>query len=209
MIATMPASVFLKNRVWRSGVAGTVWNGEVGVAGDARFEWRWAPLRSLMHLAYATDWKATGPNTDLGGQLIAGIGGMRLENVSGRADFGLVKALQPTLAFACDMTMQVELAELATGGGNAAMQGRVATEPGSCQPRSGGTATAVPALLLNADHIGDQSRIRLTPMAQRRKILVDASIDRQGTLDLTVTPDGATALPFLGVPPGARIQGQM
>src|SRR5689334_16323020 len=62
LIVTLPASAVLKNRPWRTGVAGTVWNGEVGVAGGARFTWHMAPLRSLTSLAYAADWKGAGPN---------------------------------------------------------------------------------------------------------------------------------------------------
>ena len=47
LIATLPASVVFPNHPWRSGVAGTVWNGEVGVAGGTAVSWHWAPLRSL------------------------------------------------------------------------------------------------------------------------------------------------------------------
>ena len=83
MIATMPASVVVKNRPWRTGVAGTVWNGEVGVAGGSKFEWHWAPLRSLTSLGFAADWTATGPDTDMGGRALAGLSSTILDKVSG------------------------------------------------------------------------------------------------------------------------------
>jgi hypothetical protein len=38
---------------------------------------------------------------------------------------------------------------------------------------------------------------------------VTFELSESGAVDLSVTPDGATMMPFLGLPAGARIQGQM
>jgi hypothetical protein len=210
MLVTMPASVVLKNKPWRTGVAGTVWNGEVGVAGGARFEWQMAPLRSLTSLAYAADWKATGTNTDLAGRLLAHLGGRTvLDKVSGSADGTLLQALQPNLPFTCDLTMRVEMERIAVGGGGRMLAGTAESDPGSCRPKAAGAATAVPALLLTAEHIGNRTTIRIAPATQRRRTLVIAILSEGGAVDLSVTPDGAAMLPFLGLPPGARIQGTM
>jgi hypothetical protein len=210
MLVTMPASVIVKNRPWRTGVSGTVWHGEVGVAGGSKIEWQMAPLRSLTSLAFAADWKATGPDTDLGGQVVAHMGGRTvLDHVSGAADATLLRALQPNLPFTCDLTMQVEIERIAIGGGSQSMQGKVTSDPGSCRPKTAGAATAVPALLLAADHVGTRSTIRIAPMAQQRRTLVNMVLAEDGALDLSVTPEGGTALPFLGLPGGSRIQGAM
>lgn len=210
LIVTLPASAVLKNRPWRTGVAGTVWNGEVGVAGGAKFEWHMAPLRSLTSLAYAADWKATGPNTDLGGRVLTHLGGRTvLDKVSGSADGTLFQALQPNLPFTCDLTMQIGMERIAIGGGAQMISGNATSDPGSCRPKNAGAASAVPALILTAEHIGNRSLIRIAPMAQRRRTLVTFELSESGAVDLSVTPDGATMLPFLGLPAGARIQGQM
>ena len=210
MLATIPASVIVSNQPWRTGVAGTVWNGEVGVAGGTKLEWQMAPLRSLTSLVFAADFKASGPDTDLGGRMLMHLGGRTvLDNVSGSAHASLLQALQPNLPFTCDMAMQVEMKRIAIGGGGRMMDGTLTTDPGACRPKGAGAASAVPALILTAEHIGNTTRIRLAPMTQRRKILLDAVLAESGTLDLSVTPDGAAMLPFLGVPPGVRIQGQM
>lgn len=210
MLVTLPASVVLKNKPWRTGVAGTVWNGEVGVAGGARFEWQMAPLRSLTSLAYAADWRATGPNTDLAGRLLSHLGGRTvLDKISGSADGSLLQALQPNLPFTCDLTMQVEMERVALGGGARMLSGTTQSDPGSCRPKTAGAATAVPALLLTAEHIGTRTTIRITPATQRRRTLVTATLTEDGTVDLSVTPDGAAMMPFLGLPAGARIQGAM
>ena len=210
MLVTMPASVAVKNRPWRTGVAGTVWNGEVGVAGGSKFEWRMAPLRSLTSLGFAADWKATGPDTDLGGRLLAHPGGRTvLDKVSGSADASLLQALQPDLPFTCDLTMQVEMERIAVGGGAQMLSGTATSDPGSCRPKGGGAPAPVPALILTAEHVGNRTLIRIAPMTQRRRVLVTAELAEDGTIDFGVTPDGAAMLPFLGLPGGTKIQGRM
>lgn len=211
MLATAPASLLVRNAPWRTGVAGTIWSGQVGLAGGSTLEWQLAPLRSLTSLGFAADWKARGPDTDLGGQALVHLGGRTvLEHVSGSADASLLQAIQPDLPFTCQMVMQVEMAKIAVRGGSQMLDGKVTTDPGSCRPKApGGAPTAVPALLLAAEHIGRRTTIRLTPATQRRQVLLDAVLGEDGTLDLGLSKDGAAALPFVGLPGGARIQGTM
>jgi hypothetical protein len=211
MLATMPASVVLKNRPWRTGVAGTVWNGEVGVAGGSKFEWQMAPLRSLTSLGFAADWKATGPDTDLGGRMLVRFGGRTvLDKVSGTADARMLLALQPNLPFTCDLTLQVDMDRIAIGGGSQVLAGKAASDAGSCQAKSGSAAPSpLPPLLLTAEPIGGRTTIRIVPATQRRQVLVQAETSESGALDLSVTPQGAAMMPFLGIPPGARIQGAL
>ena len=209
MLATMPASVFLQNKPWRTGIAGTVWNGEVGVAGGSKFEWEWAPLRSLTSLAFAADWKASGPDTDMGGRGLVRFGRTVLDSVSGSAHASLLQALQPNLPFTCDLVMQVEFERIAVGGSNQGIDGRLNTAAGTCTPKGGGAPVPVPPLLLTAEKIGTDTRIRVTPMAQRRQTLIDATLSEDGTLSLTLTQDGARVLPFAGLPAGATIKGEL
>lgn len=210
MLAIAPASLLVRNVPWRSGVAGTIWNGEVGVAGGSKLEWHLAPLRSLTSLGLAADWKATGPDTDIGGRALMHLGGRTvLDHVSGAADASLLQAIQPDLPFACELVMQVEMARIAVRGGSQMLDGKVTTDPGSCRLKSGGGSTAVPALLLTAEHVGPRTTIRLTPATQRRQVLLDAILSEDGMLDLGMSKDGAAALPFVGLPGGARIQGKI
>ncbi|MBO9714887.1 MAG: type II secretion system protein N [Sphingomonas sp.] len=207
MVATIPASVVFRNTTMRSGVAGTVWNGEVGIAGGSALRWNWAPLRSLLGLGFAADWKAAGPDTDLGGQALAGFSTTRFDHVSGSAPARLLEAIQPTLPFTCDLNGQVEMEKVVLRGSGKMMQGRMVSDPGSCQPKSGGVATAVPSLLLTAEKTGNSTRIRVAPSAQRLKTLIDVTMAEDGAMTITVTPEGASMLPFLGAPPaGAKVQ---
>lgn len=209
MLATMPASVFLKNRPWRTGVAGTVWSGEVGVAGGSKFEWNWAPLRSLTSFAFAADWKATGPDTDMGGRGLMRFGRTVLDDVSGSAHSSVLQALQPNLPFTCDLVMQLQFARIAIGGGDQAIDGKLTTDPGTCTAKNGGAATPVPALSLTAEKVGNATRIRITPAAQRRQTLMDATLGEDGKLSFRMTADGARILPFTGMPAGATIEGAL
>lgn len=210
MVATMPASVIFRNRPWRTGVEGTVWNGAVGIAGGSTLSWDWAPLRSLSSLGFAADWRLTGADNDLGGRALLRPGGrMVLDHVSGAADSALLAAIQPTLPFRCQMPMQIELPMVAIGGGARAMEGTIITEAGACAPADGGAMTPVPALHFAAEHVGQLSRLRLAPATQRRRTLMDARLAEEGTLSLTLTPQGAAALPFAGLPGGASIDLRM
>ncbi|MCC2977840.1 hypothetical protein LK533_14290 [Sphingomonas sp. PL-96] len=209
MIATLPASAVLAERPWRSGVAGTIWNGEVGVAGGSKVEWHWAPLRSLTSLGFAVDWQATGPDTDLGGQALLWPGAVRLDRVSGSADATLLQAVAPDLPFTCDLTMQVELPRLEVGGGSQQAQATILSDSGSCSARPAGSASAVPAMILTAEHVGRETRIRLAPQAQRRQTLVDAVLAEDGRYRVTLTRDGAAKLPFTGLPAGVTVESEL
>lgn len=209
MIATLPAGAVFQNKPWRTGIAGTVWNGEVGVAGGTAFRWNWAPLRSLTSLAFAGDWKATGPDTDMGGRGLARFGRVVLEQVSGSTHASMLQALQPNLPFTCDLVMQVEFAKIAIGGSDQMLDGKLTTDPGTCTPTGGGAAVPVPSLLFTAEKIGEATRIRIAPSAQRRQTLLEATLSDSGRLSLRMTEDGVRVLPFIRMPAGATIEGAL
>lgn len=209
MVATIPAGAVVERGAWRTGVGGTIWNGEAGLAGGSRLEWRWAPLRSLVSLAFAVDWTANGDATNLGGRALIGPSSTTLDAMSGSADGTLLQAIQPDLPFVCDMAMQLDFPKAKLGGGGQMVEGRLLTEPGTCRPRAGGAATAVPALILTAEHIGTTSRLTLAPATQRRRTLMTMALAEDGTIDITLTPEGAAALPFVGLPPGGSIRGKI
>ncbi|HCB75062.1 MAG TPA: hypothetical protein DEP91_02650 [Sphingomonas bacterium] len=206
MLATMPASVFIKNRPWRTGVAGTVWSGEVGVAGGSIVRWTFAPLRSLTSLGFAVDWRASGENTDLGGQALLRPGGVRLDNVSGTANGTLLSALLPDVGFTCDLTMQAEFPHLSFGPGHGLIEGQATIDPGACRKTPDGAPVPTPAMILTAEHLGTDSRIRLAPIGQRRRTLIDATVSEDGGYKVTLTPDGAAMLPFTGLSAGVGIE---
>ena len=97
--------------------------------------------------------------------------------------------------------MQVEIARLAIGGGTRAADGTIVTEPGTCWLTGNPAgATSVAALRIRAEHLGQQSTIRVVPQTQQRQTLIDSKLAEDGTLNVTMTPDGAAALPFFRHP---------
>lgn len=206
MLWTLPASVFVKNYPWRTGVAGTVWSGEVGIAGGAIVSWRWAPLRSLTSLGFAADWHAAGADTDLGGQGLLSSGAVRLDNVSGSATGALLTTMLPGLDFTCDMNLQAEFPQLLLGSGRGLIEGQATIDPGSCSKSPGGSPVPTPAMILTAEHVGTDSRIRLSPIGQRRNALIDATLSEDGAYKVTLTQEGAALLPFTGLPPGVSVE---
>lgn len=210
LIATIPASAVLSSGAWRTGVAGTIWSGEAGVAGGSTLRWTWAPLRSLTSLGFAVDWQATGAATDLGGRAVLYPSGVVLDSVSGSADGRLLAAIQPNLPFTCDLTMQAEFPRIALGGDDQSVVGRLATDAGSCTPKAAGAApTALAPMLLTAEAIGGESRMRLVPASQRMRTYMTFVLREDGTLDITMTPEGAAALPFVGLPAGGSLRGEI
>lgn len=209
MIATIPAGAVFKNYAWRSGISGTIWNGEVGIAGGSAARWQFAPLRSLVSLGYAADWKLTGPDTDLGGRVVSGLGGTVLDKVSGTATATLLQAIQPNLPFTCDITAQVEIDRLAVGGSNRMMTARMVSDPGTCRPRGAGGPTQLPSLILTAQKTGKETVIRLAPATQRLKILLNGTLAEDGTLTISLTPEGREMMPFIGLPAGVPFKGKM
>lgn len=209
MIAKLPAGFLVSDAPWRTGVAGTVWNGEVGVAGGSRLEWEWAPLRSITSLGFAVDWRMTGGDTDMAGRALIRPSSTLIDAMSGSVNASVLEAIQPELPFTCDMVMQADFPRIKIGGGDQMIAGKLLTEPGACRPKGGGAPTALPALLLNAEKIGTESRLRLTPAAQRRRTLMNLSLGENGAVEVQMTPEGAGTLPFTGMPPGASIKGQI
>lgn len=209
MIATIPASAVFKNYAWRSGISGTIWNGEVGIAGGSTARWQWAPLRSLVNLGFAADWRVTGPDTDLGGRVVAGFGGTVLDKVSGSATATLLQAIQPNLPFTCDITAQIEIERLVLGGSGRMMAARMESDPGTCRPRGAGAPTQVPSLILTSQKTGNETRIRLAPATQRLKTLLNGTLAEDGALTISLTPEGAQALPFIGLPAGVPFKGKL
>lgn len=202
LLATMPARIVVP----LPGATGTVWHGSAPIDGGNRATWRWAPLRSLTGLGFAADFAVTGPQTALDGRALLRPGHMLFEEVRGSADGGLLALARPS--FACAVRMRVDLARLSIGGGRQGADGRVRSEPGSCQP-FGGAAVAVPALALDIRQTPGLAVIGLAPVGERRNPFLVGGLGEDGKLRLIVSAEGAAALPFLAPPGGMKIETEL
>lgn len=207
LVATIPARL-VAPRMQGVAIGGTIWRGEAAVAGGNRLAWSWAPLRSLLQLGFAIDWRADGPAADLAGRALLKPGRVILEAVRGGADGSLLDAIAPDLPFTCGMVMQVDLPRVALGGDGQGFSGEVRSDPGTCRTKdAGGLPTPVPALIMVAKPAEARSTLAtIAPLGQRRNRLVKITLGSKGRLVVGVTPAGAAALPFVSPSGGITIE---
>lgn len=203
LLVTMPARIVVP----LPGASGTVWHGSAPIEGGNRAEWRWSPLRSLTGFGFAANVRMTGPETALDGRALLRPGRVLLEDVKGSADGGLIAATARP-SFACTVRMQVDLARVSVGGGKQGADGRIRSEPGTCQP-FGGTAVAVPALALDIRQTPGLAVINLAPVGERRSPFLVGGLSEDGHLRLIVSAEGAAALPFMAPPGGMKIETEL
>jgi len=171
-------------------MAGTLWSGDAVLDNAFRLSWRWAPLRSLAAFAFAGDVRLTGSGTDIAGSLIARGRRLRFDGLSGRADGALLTALDPALPFACDATLEVDLARLILDRARSSAVGEVRAGSGRC-----GTVSLPPLLAILRAGPDGTTLGALAPVGQARLHLAEGSI-ADGRLVVALTPAGAAALPF-------------
>ncbi|WP_156679473.1 hypothetical protein [Sphingomonas profundi] len=209
LLATLPASLVVPAGAPVEAIGGTVWRGDVALPGGNRVAWAWAPLRSLGRLGFAVDLAVTGPRTALGGRALLRPGAVQLDNVAGRADGALLAAALPGLPFSCDLALAVDVPHAAIGGEAPAFLGRVRGDPGTCRPKAGGAATATPALIATGRQEGADARITVSPQGQTRTRFVEVLLAPGGALNVTVTAEGARALPFAAPAGGMSVSTEL
>lgn len=195
LIVTLPAR-FLVSGDPHWAVAGTLWNGEAVVDGAYRLQWRWAPWRSLASLAFAADVRMTGNNTDLAGAATLSPNTTLLEGFSGTGDGGLLAAFGPTLPFACDATLRIDLKRLKIAGSRSEASGEIASEAGACTAIAGGRPNTLPALVTRLQPRADGTTSIVTTPAGQRVPLFEGAI-AAGRLHLAPTRAGTNTLPFV------------
>lgn len=191
LVAMLPAEVIVPDD--RDAV-GTVWAGETSLPMGFAAGWTTQPFQSVARFGLAERIRVLGPETAIEGQAVLRPGQLRLNDLDGVASARLLAAVAPDLPFVCDADMRVAVGELALKGAPAG-KGGFRAGPGSCQPRSGGAATPVPALAgtftadnaattltVTRDGSGDAlARVRITP---------------DGETELALEPGGMGVLPL-------------
>ncbi|NIJ07744.1 hypothetical protein FHS31_001354 [Sphingomonas vulcanisoli] len=196
LIASWPARFALTPSP-RFAVAGTVWSGEAVIDGAYRIQWRWAPWRSLASFAYAADVRLTGTGTDIAGSATRISGGYAFEGLAGRGDGALLAALAPSLPFACDTTLQIDLPKLRIAGAASAAVGSIRADGGSCAAKGSAETSPLPPLRISAlAEPGNATRITAAPLGQARRQMIEGGI-ASGRLTLTPTHVGIALLPLL------------
>ncbi len=153
---------------------------------------RWtsgAHLFPFPHLR--SDLTLEGPDTRLGGRASAGLTGLSLHDIEGRAGPGLAQLVPG--AWSCDMTARVSGVSVDWGWRTAGASGDIATPAGTCT--RGTRDAAIPALALDlstsdGDALGVLSAAGAAPMAEVR-------ISRDRLIDIAIQPSAADVFPAL------------
>jgi hypothetical protein len=172
---------------------GTVWRGESALEPGFALGWTVRPVSSLLAFALEADARVRGPETEIAARVQRGPGRLLVKRADGSGSARLLKALAPALPVACDGEVSVRAENWAPTGG-AAGEGDLRTGPLNCA-LSGATATAVPPLTgrLNSDAEGSGASLRTPANAE----LARYRAARDGAASLTITPEGAAAVPGL------------
>lgn len=203
LIATLPAALVVP----LAGAGGTIWSGAAPI-GASTVNWRWSPLRSLTGLGFAVDFGLSGGVNTLVGTALLRPGRVMFSDVRGTADGALLAPLLQT-PFACNLPMTADLRRIVIGGGTRMAEGRIDTQPGSCQGPSGAAPVAVPPLRFDAIDDGDLTRLTLAPTGQPQPAYLLGTLNPDGRISLSVTAEGAAALPFLSPPGGMTIESDL
>lgn len=207
LIATAPAALLSRDRAWESGASGTIWNGKIGIGGQAILSWQAAPLRSLGNFAPSADVQLESVDGVLSGEAIRHLSGRTvLENVAGPTSAALLTKVAPNLPFSCSGPLQANFKKIAMGSSPRTIDGEAILGAGNCTMKGGIGSQSVASMRISATSEGDRTRLHVTPVSQRRQILLDAVLTPDGQLDMGLTDQGAATLSFLGAPPGMRVK---
>lgn len=196
LIASLPARLVIDPGT-RWAVGGTIWRGEAILAGAYRITWAWAPLRSILSLALAADWRMDGDGTAIAGKATAGPRRLLLENVVGRGDGALLATIARDLPFSCDAVLTIDLPRVSIAGAASAARGEIRSHAGTCLPAGGAQSVSVPALVARANgDVADVTMLTIAPLRAPQLRLLDGRL-ADGLLTAGVTPAGAGLIPFL------------
>ena len=200
LIAMIPARLVLpKSDLWQ--VGGTIWNGEAVLGGTTRVAWQWSALASLSRFTVAANWHMTGGATDLVGTAMPGFGRLRLDNVSGVANGGLLNLAAPNLPVTCRFLAQVDLATIVIGGSDQKATGNLRTSPVHCTAKAlAAVAVDLPALHgrigpASGNHNLSSGALFTAPSGQH---LVEARLYDTGAFSLWPTAGLTSRVPALG-----------
>lgn len=201
-LAMMPVSLLTRNMNLAPAVVavyGSPRIGQMDLAGGYRLSWTSgfeAPVPRLV-----TEFTFVGADTRVTGTLRAGLTGLAIADVSGRAGPGLAQLVPG--AWSCDMTAVVSDFSFGWGWRRATASGTVTTPAGAC--RKGGREITMQPLTLALGSAGPDALATLTGAQSER--LAEVTIGRDRSLGIAIEPAAADVFPQL--PRGGPINLQM
>lgn len=171
-------------------VYGSVRTGRARMQGDYRINWN-SSVRILPLPHLASTFVLEGGDTRVTGQARAGLTGLSVTDVKGRAGPGLAQLVPG--AWQCDMTARVTAVTFAWLWRSAGASGKVDTPAGTCSKNA--SEVKIPPLTLNLRN--DDADALISLLLNNQRLLAEVRISRERVLDIRIEPAAADVFPQL------------
>lgn len=181
-VATLPAQI--------TGLYGNIRAGRATLTGGYALNW---DLREsqLLRLRALADVTLEGPDTRLEGQVVARLGSLSAQAVSGRAGPGLLALVPDPLISDCSSRAVVDIQGLSISRTAAAANGVVQIDAGQCKDLLGRDMT-IPQMTVDLSTQGNDAR---AVVSDRDGELGQITVAGDRRLIVRVEPEGATLIP--------------
>lgn len=181
-VATLPAQI--------TGLYGNIRAGRATLTGGYALNW---DLREsqLLRLRALADVTLEGPDTRLEGQVVARLGSLSAQAVSGRAGPGLLALVPDPLISDCSARAVVDIQGLSISRTAAAANGVVQIDAGQCKDLLGRDMT-IPQMTVDLSTQGNDAR---AVVSDRDGELGQITVAGDRRLIVRVEPEGATLIP--------------
>jgi hypothetical protein len=197
LAATIPATLITGETDFSGSVAvsGTVWSGTADLKNGDRVTWRTVPLASLLSLNLQSEFDVSGDLTQLKGRLSASPGKLVLSDISGVADWSLVRAAIPNAALECDLGVRVQEGGITFAGRHTTVSGEATTSGGTCRNRDGSNSFEAPPTSTKATASDDASLVRVVLASDPTTLFAEIVLDAAGGVKATVQPAALKLVP--------------
>lgn len=205
LIVTLPARIVVETfgaRLDASSIAGTIWEGELGLRGGHSLAWTLHPLDSLLHLGASVSWQLEGRGTSVSGKSYAWPQNLRASDVQGVIAWPAVRALVPALRFDCDLAARLDLQDLQLGRGTQSVTGEMRSGAGTCKDLGQPDAPSLQIPALQASAGRSAADIVLAEVADPTRLWAELTLlpDRRLSVTLTERAIATTARSHMAGP---------
>lgn len=193
LAVTMPASAlrrFVDLPPQVTDLQGTVWSGTARLTDGYTVQWR-TQLAALILARITAVVTLTGADTQVIGSVQVSPWSIAVRDVEGRVGAGVLRLVPGLLIDGCATRAVVDVTLARFGGGQAAADGRINIEAGTCRDL-GGNVIPVPAMTLTLRTEGTDA---VAALADATQALAQVTVAGDRRLLIRVEPAGAALIP--------------
>lgn len=177
-------------------LSGTIWQGRLEIDGGHEATWTLRIAQSLWAFGLAADWRVSGTETDLAGNVVLRRGEVDLGNLSGVVSWPLVAAVTPNLPIICTVQARFVAVEIAVNRSFRSGSGTMTTSDGECSSKGAALdIVPIPALHGQIAMQDDAIVALITPQTGPRVALVTAKLTAADRVVVTIHRAAAQLVP--------------